>query len=57
MPPDLDELVIGKASICWNCGNEFVLDEENMKKDNPICADCDSTKAKIGNLLSSLGVE
>jgi hypothetical protein len=31
---------IGKMSLCNGCMAEFVLDEENMKFDKPVCATC-----------------
>lgn len=40
MPKHLENSVIGKFSICWNCGQNFILDTENMKKDRPICISC-----------------
>lgn len=40
MPQHLEELVNGKASICWQCDEKFVLTGINMKQDKPICSDC-----------------
>lgn len=33
-------MVDGKASICWECGEQFILDPRNMKLDKPLCNDC-----------------
>ena len=33
-------IMIGKASICWDCGKEFRLGEENLEYDRPICFNC-----------------
>lgn len=43
MPKHLERMVSGKASICWKCGNEMILDPINMEKDKPICDDCSTT--------------
>lgn len=40
MPPHLEHLVLGRASICWECGREMVLDEISMQSNNPTCIDC-----------------
>lgn len=40
MPKHLENSVIGKFSICWNCSKNFILDTENMKDDKPICFEC-----------------
>jgi hypothetical protein len=40
MPLHLTALVEGKASICWKCGEQMILDSDAMKLDKPICIDC-----------------
>lgn len=40
MPHNVSQHVPGKVSICWSCGNEFILDEDNMKVDQPVCFNC-----------------
>lgn len=40
MPPHYANMVEGKSSYCWNCGNQMILDSENMKDDKPICIGC-----------------
>ena len=40
MPAHMNEMVVGKKSICWECGKEFHLDEDNMKNSEPICYEC-----------------
>jgi hypothetical protein len=35
-----DYIVEGRQSICWNCGQSFVLDRERMKQEMPHCIDC-----------------
>jgi hypothetical protein len=33
-------MVPGKASICNQCGAQFVLDSDAMREDKPRCLDC-----------------
>ena len=40
MPYNVANQVIGKASLCNRCMEPFILDEENMKNDKPICYVC-----------------
>lgn len=40
MPPHFNDLIIGRASICWSCGNTFTLDESAMADDMPTCINC-----------------
>jgi hypothetical protein len=40
MPSHMTALVVGKASICWTCANQIILDLENMKDEKPICRTC-----------------
>jgi hypothetical protein len=40
MPKHLEEFVLGKASICWNCDAQMVIDEESYKMDKPFCINC-----------------
>ena len=42
MPKHYEPMIMGKATICWQCGNETVLDPVNIKMDQPICMDCQS---------------
>jgi hypothetical protein len=56
MPAYLTPTLLGKASICWSCGNEFILDEENMKHEQPKCLSC-SSPVKFDNILDQLGVK
>jgi len=36
----LEELLLGRASICWNCSESFPMDEINLKEDMPVCQNC-----------------
>lgn len=40
MPRHLEATVEGKATICWQCGNDFVLDRDAMLEDSPRCPKC-----------------
>lgn len=40
MPKHLEEMVPGKASLCWACGAEMTLNIENMKENHPRCDEC-----------------
>ena len=47
MPKHIENSLIGKFSICWNCAKNFILDTENMKLDKPICYDCANPKTEV----------
>lgn len=51
MPKHMEQLVSGKKSICWECGNEFNLNPINMVKDKPVCEDCSE---EINPILKTL---
>lgn len=36
----LAHVLPGQASICWECGEVFVLDERALQDDQPICDSC-----------------
>lgn len=57
MPHNLTPLVVGRKSICWHCNTEFVLDDENMKNDKPICMKCDGSSKPISDFLEQMGVK
>lgn len=40
MPAHMAEMVAGKASYCWECGEKMILDADNMKMDKPTCPEC-----------------
>ena len=40
MPHNVEGQVVGKLSLCNQCMEAFVLDEENMKVDKPLCNTC-----------------
>ena len=40
MPKHMERMVEGKASICWECEKEFVLDRIALTMDRPTCLEC-----------------
>lgn len=40
MPKHMEQMVEGKASICHQCNEEFILSTDALKEDKPRCADC-----------------
>ena len=37
-------LAFGKRSICWRCGEEFIMGEYTLKLAKPHCGDCHSPR-------------
>ena len=54
MPAHMTPLLNGRASICWACGDDMILNQQNMKRDKPKCDDCDGL-ADINEYLESKG--
>ena len=53
------EFLVGKASLCTVCGQEFILSRESLKRKNPRCLDCSNTTEarqhrRAKELISSL---
>ena len=40
MPQHMESLMNGKSSICWECGEKFVMTPASMEMDKPVCASC-----------------
>lgn len=40
MPKHMESMVIGKHSLCWQCGKELIMNENTMSIDRPICPLC-----------------
>lgn len=51
MPQHMKELMLGKNSLCWSCGEKFLLTPINMRNDQPVCSNCDETSDGISELL------
>jgi hypothetical protein len=58
LPGNVADSIVGKESICWDCGKKFLLDEVALKKDAPICPTCDNDSAanKLAELLRAKGL-
>jgi hypothetical protein len=55
MPAHLSKLLIGRASICWECDNEFNMTEDNLKEEFPRCMNCKNPElAEAGNMLNKI---
>lgn len=37
-------LALGKRSICWRCGNEFIMSEYSLRLAKPHCENCHKPK-------------
>ena len=42
MPRHMNNMVIGKKSICWSCNNDLVMDTRSMQSNMPQCLDCET---------------
>lgn len=40
MPRDLEDTMEGKYSLCWSCGEQFMLTEKAMEDEQPKCDEC-----------------
>lgn len=50
------ELVVGRLSICFECGDEFVMTKYNVKKHaKPRCINCIAGGNKIKKILELIG--
>lgn len=57
MPRNMEARVLGKASICWKCNQQIVLDETNMENDKPICHSCSGKSSGLLDVLTELGLD
>ena len=48
-------LALGKKSICWRCGEEFIMNEYSLRLTKPHCSGCH--KSKLEKLDVSREVE
>ncbi len=56
MPKHLEELLPGKASVCWECGDAFILTTNNMKADKPLCDECNPVMVGVTDFLKEKGI-
>ncbi len=40
MPPHQEGLMEGRASFCWGCGEQFILDLDALQEEMPRCVTC-----------------
>ena len=45
-----EAIVVGQASICWRCGDKFVISRGDLRIKYFHCQDCTKTKVKSDNL-------
>lgn len=55
-PPHLGS-VEGKSSICWNCGDKFTLDTNNMQSNKPVCVNCNAELVTIADFIKTKELE
>lgn len=57
MPSNVAACLPGKRSICWECGNEMILDDDNMKLEQPLCIICLNPQLdELSKFLASKGI-
>ncbi len=39
-PRHMESMLEGRRSLCTSCGEEFILNRDSMKEDEPRCDDC-----------------
>lgn len=54
MPPHLSNMVVGKDTLCWKCGEITSLDSRTMKMDKPLCVDCDPKAISANDDLETI---
>lgn len=42
-------LALGKRSICWRCGNDFIMDEYSLRLAKPHCSNCHKPRGMIND--------
>ena len=38
------DLIVGKTTLCSNCGDQFILSHEDLRRAKPRCLSCSNTK-------------
>lgn len=46
MPKHMENTIEGKFSLCWGCGEKFILDVDAMKLTKPMCFNCRTGSTK-----------
>lgn len=47
------DLIVGKQSLCWRCGDKFIINERNRNLKKPHCRNC--TASKTGKIKKETG--
>lgn len=42
-------LSLGKRTICWRCGNDFIMNDYSIRLAKPHCDECHKPKKMIGS--------
>lgn len=45
-------LALGKRSICWRCGEEFIMNEYSLRLTKPHCEKCHKPKKNKNEVIS-----
>lgn len=60
MPLNMMGGILGKSSICFQCGNKFTIDETTIQIDQPICLICkiksDTGVVDMDELIHEMGL-
>lgn len=52
-------LALGKRSLCWRCGEPFIMDEYNLRLAKPHCENCHKPKVdkiELVNLVKEVAI-
>ena len=49
------EMSLGKRSLCWRCGEEFILNEYSIRLARPHCHKCHKRKSDV-NVTRTTGI-
>ena len=52
MPSHMTELVFGKNTYCWSCGEVVVMNRDMMNQDRPECIQCSAVNELAAKLAS-----
>lgn len=47
----LAHVLIGKEAVCWGCGDEFIIDGEALKDEQPKCEPCRTRAAGLPSAI------
>ena len=43
LPKHLEDMINGKGSICWDCGNTMKMNPNQVEMNKPTCDDCNGS--------------